>query len=493
MISQNKLRGAGVAYTKMFDPIIIKEVEIKNRLAMAPMNIYASSPQGFVTQDNVSWYVARARGGFGLIVMECAITTPYPWSGHVEMGFLKLTDWRYARAFSELVEAVHDYGAKVFLQLSPGLGCFGQFDPVSGSSPGAPSPVAHRTDLRKICKSFQGYLESELGRYGKLLNWDLISKTPDFVYSALEGIALKLSRFFDPFLVEIWQGPVPRELSLQEIEEAEDNCARAASMAAHVGFDGIEIHAASGILINNFSSPRTNKRTDKYGGSLRNRVRFLSNILRKVRRALGEKVPIGVRLAGSEGMPGGLTIADTLRIAEIISGYIDYIHVSDGCFDNLAALLPDLDGTMLSYSRKLKKATSIPVITPGIHEPDSVEAAILDGSTDMVSFGRQAIADPDWPEKIRRGRAEDIVRCSRCNHCGLLGSQHRKVTCKLNPTAGYEKYFPEFWPVNSPLFRKRLQRFMSKKVGIHEFPDELYAVAVKAVRDVEDPSGEWFA
>lgn len=378
------------------------------------------------------------------------------------MGFLQLTDWRHARYLSDIAETVHDFGAKAFLQLSPGLGCFGRIDPLTGERPGAPSEISHRTDIRRLNGAFRRYIESELGYYGRFVKWDSISKMPDWAYWVLERIMESSANILDPSLAELWRGPRTRELTLEEVEQAEDNCARAAAMAIEVGFDGVEIHAASGILINNFLSPRTNKRCDRYGGGLKNRMRFLRGILKKTRRFLGDGVPVGVRLAGREGVLGGMDFDETLRVARMVSGFTDYLHVSDGCFDNLAALVPDSDGTMLPYSRALKEACDDVVITPGIHEPDSVEAAIAGGSTDIVSFGRQAICDPDWPEKVGAGRKEEVIRCSRCNQCGIQGFKHKKVSCSLNPKAGFEKYLPEYWRVNSPGFRKRIGRSRPK-------------------------------
>ena len=186
------------------------------------------------------------------------------------------------------------------------------------------------------------------------------------------------------------------------------------------GFDGLEIHAPHGYLEHQFLSPRSNKRTDDYGGSLENRMRFLLECYDSARAAVGDAIPIGVRLSGDEHMPDGIH-HDEMKVVVKTLGErgIDYVHMSDGSYEALKHFFPEKDGTMIEPAESFKSVLpkGVPVICASIHDPAKSAAAIREGRIDMVSLGRQMLADPDYANKVQAG--EKVDKCSRCCECLL--------------------------------------------------------------------------
>jgi 2,4-dienoyl-CoA reductase-like NADH-dependent reductase (Old Yellow Enzyme family) len=230
-----------------------------------------------------------------------------------------------------------------------------------------------------------------------------------------------------------------REEIRSEIKEYGHSC----MLAVAAGFDGLEIHAPHGYLEHQFLSPRTNKRTDEYGGSLENRMRFVLECYESARAAIGKAIPIGIRLSGDEHMPDGIH-HDELKVVVKRLGEmgIDYVHMSDGSYEATKHFLPEKDGTMLAPAESFKSVlpSHVPVICVSIHNPKGSAAAIREGRIDMVSLGRQMLADPDYANKVRAGEAYD--KCSRCNECLVRTASGLAVRCTTNPELGREKYDP---------------------------------------------------
>jgi len=205
----------------------------------------------------------------------------------------------------------------------------------------------------------------------------------------------------------------------------------------------VELNFAHGQLGFQFLSPRTNKRDDLYGGSFENRTRFLMNTLRKAREKVGRDFCIAFRISGEEHMPGGLTHDEVKKICQQTEDLIDYIHLSDGCYEALKYTFPEEDGTMLKYAESLKKALKIPVVTPSIHDPGMANKAVKEGKTDIVALGRALIADPDWAHKAAQGKR--ITKCIRCDiACFRFISDDLPTRCIMNPRAGLEEYIPAY-------------------------------------------------
>lgn len=235
-----------------------------------------------------------------------------------------------------------------------------------------------------------------------------------------------------------------RALSVEEIVAIEDAFAQAARRAKQAGFDGVEIHGAHGYLICSFLSPYTNKRTDQYGGSLENRARFPMNIVRKVRELVGPDFLVGYRLSGEEKVEGGLTIEETCKFGRMIEDQVDYIHVSVGIYETMATWMisPNYrpQGAIVDLASAMKKAvTKARVVTVNALNAELGEKALENGDADLVAYGRPLIADPEFPNKVKAGRLEDIRPCMRGHEgCISLFFAGCPMRCEVNPQAGRE-------------------------------------------------------
>ncbi|MFH1137861.1 MAG: hypothetical protein V1816_17470 [Pseudomonadota bacterium] len=386
-------------FDKLFEPIRIGDLTIRNRIAMAPM-VTAFSDRGHVSEQQLAYYAARAKGGVGLIVTEHILASQ--WSkANCPLNVMALYDSAHILGLAELVDTIHAFGARTFIQMNPGLGAQG-FSIGTDQQPVAPSAFGYTVDPATVPRNI-------------------------------------------PF--EIYQvGETPREMTVDEIDREQDAFAQAAVYAGTAGFDGLEIHSAHGFLLHDFLSPRFNRRTDEYGGSVENRCRFLTELIEKTRGCIGRQMVLGVRISAHE--PDGAGYEDMKQVVRILAeAGIDYLHLGDGTFEALDWLLPERDGTMLEFERQagFKKDLRIPVITPSLHDPAAAERAVADGLTDLVSLARPLLADPDWAEKVRTGRAGEIRKCLRCNK-GCFGRlfQGLTVNCVVNPECGLERYNPAY-------------------------------------------------
>jgi 2,4-dienoyl-CoA reductase-like NADH-dependent reductase (Old Yellow Enzyme family) len=414
------------AYPELFQPIKIGNCEIANRIVMAPMNVLMSSGNtGLVNDQILAYYAARARGGTGLIISECVLGTKlasrFPYTTN-----LHLFNTTHLAGLEELSETVHAFGSKIFIQLSIGFGRQGH-NP-DHEPPPAPSVVPYRTELEMLPKV------------------------------VLKSAAKEPAWFFHPETPLVSRPDMPREMTRDEIKSEIAEYGRSCRLAVVAGFDGLEIHAPHGYLEHQFLSPRSNKRTDEYGGSLENRMRFLLECYESARSAIGNAIPIGVRLSGDEHMPEGIH-HEELRIVVKRLGEIgiDYVHLSDGSYEALKHFFPEKDGTMLEPAESFKSVLSgqVPVICPSIHNPSVSAAAIREGRIDLVSLGRQMLADPDYANKVRAG--EKFNKCSRCCDCLLRTARGLTVRCSTNPNLGRERFMSEY---HRPARARKKQRVL---------------------------------
>ncbi|MEE0510666.1 MAG: FAD-dependent oxidoreductase, partial [Peptococcaceae bacterium] len=224
-----------------------------------------------------------------------------------------------------------------------------------------------------------------------------------------------------------------------------DQFAEAALRAKKAGFDAIEIHGAHGYLVNQFVSPFSNKRTDLYGGSLRNRARFALNIIAKTRQKVGVDYPIIYRMSVQEYVEGGLQIEEAKAFAQLLEeAGVDMIHCSQGIYASIAAVVPPFGvtrGAFVDNAAAIKSVVNIPVSAVGrINDPDLAEAILTSGKADLVTMARASLADPEMPNKVREEKYEDISRCIGCLQGCLANSNAgtRKVRCLVNPMTGME-------------------------------------------------------
>ena len=369
-----------MSFKKMFEPGKIGNVEIKNRLVVPPMASLYAAEDGNLTERYIRYYEEKAKGGFGMIIAEDNAIEP------IGAGFPRLAGLWEGINFEkhkELTSRVKAHGAKMFVQIyHAGREAS---ESVIGQQPVAPSPI------------------------------------------------------HDPAIYEI-----PHELTIAEIEELEDKFAYSISKAKEAGYDGVELHGAHGYLINQFVSPFSNRRTDKYGGTLKNRMRFPLNIIKKTFEKVGEGYALTYRISADEFVEGGLTIEDSKIIGMILEqAGIKAIHVSGGVYKTghlPSAPYQARTALFTDMAKEMKSVLNIPVIAVNkINTPFVAESVLAQEKADFVAIGRASIADPYFPKKVMEGRLDDIVPCIACDQgCqGKIGVG-KPVSCLVNPRTGRE-------------------------------------------------------
>ena len=421
--------GNGPRYPELFEPIHIGNCEIKNRIVMAPMNTVMSlDNQGYTNEQILAYYAARAKGGTGLIITECVLGTrlasEFPYTSN-----LHLFDATHVPGLDELVETIHIFGAKVFVQLSIGFGRQGHNK--DHKSPPAPSAIPYQTDPALLPKGI----------------FDFVAENPQVLDPRIPGMA---------------HSDMPREMTRQEIKSEIAEFADSCMLAVLAGFDGIELHAPHGYLEHQFLSPRSNRRTDEYGGSLENRMRFVIELYEAVRARIGNAIPVGIRLSGDEHMPDGIHHDELKQVVKRLGEIgIDYVHMSDGSYEALKYFFPDEENLHLveeAEGFKSQLPVDVPVISVSLHDPKNSSKAIREGRIDMVSLGRQMLVDPEYANKVFAGKK--YVKCTRCSECLMRTAVGLAVRCKVNRDLGREKYMPEYWrPTRSPRVKSVLPAF----------------------------------
>ena len=397
----------------LFQPITIGKVEIRNRIAVMPLCLNYNLKGGLVSDQTKAFFAGRAKDGLGLIVAGTLTVSNVVRIRRVESGFMMM-DHSAKPGLFELAEMVHMYGCKIFMQFSYGFGH------QTSSKDQWPDPTAD-----PIAASAVGF---------KILPSSQ-PKKPDAWHKKM-GTEFKISRA---------EGLMPREASIEEIEEIEDTQAEGALALKQLGYDGMEIHCGHGYFGAGFLSPRINRRKDKYGGSPEKRMTFLKNLYRKARQKVGEDFVIGMRISLAEHIPGGQTVEDTQLICrEMEKLGLNYVSFTNGCYEAFNYYYPDEDGTMLNEAGEIRKTIQIPVITPSVHDPDLAEKAVAEGKTDMIGLARATLADPHWVSKVAEGKKP--VRCIKCGLCWDHIVFGFPIRCSVNPECGFEQYLPEYLP-----------------------------------------------
>lgn len=368
---------------KLFSPINIGTMKVKNRIVMSPMVTRWVAEDGTFSPKQIDYYEARARGGVGLIISEFTIIDelfPYHWTTP------GLWDDKFIPSFRKFVGAIHAHGAKVAPQIChPGPESLSF---LKGVQPVGPSPVVCKT-TRQVC----------------------------------------------------------HELTTGEIEPIMTKYGEAARRAREAGCDAIELHAAHAYgLAGSFLSPLRNKRTDAYGGSVDGRLKFIVEIIKSIRARAGHDFPIILRISGDELIPGGRNLSETQYIAPIlVKEGVNAFHISAGVVPELFWRQLPPTGTELGlnvpFSAAVKEVVDVPVIVVGrINDPRLAEYILDRGQADLVAMGRALLADPELPKKASEGRFEDIAPCTGCG-VGCLGNlvTGGPLTCVINPALGREK------------------------------------------------------
>jgi len=372
----------------------IGNLELKNRFIMPAMGSSHGEEGGKIGNELLEYYAARARGGFGLIITEF---TCVDLAGKAMPSQLMIHSDEFIPEFKKLTERIHQEGGKIFLQLQhSGRQTISHF---TGGQPVAPSPVP--------CP----------------VNRDL-----------------------------------PKELTVEEIRDIIAKFGEAALRAQKAGFDGVEIHGAHGYLPAQFLSSYSNKRADEYGGDIIGRTRFAVELIQEIKKKCGRNYPLIFRISGEERVESGRTIQETVIIAKILEkAGADAIHVSTGVYASMPYMVAPANvpnGFNLDAAAAVKKAVNIPVIAVGrINDPLMAEEVVASGIADFVALGRASLADPEFPNKVKENRPEDISPCvgclTRCNGMPGIDPNDHGVSCMINPFCGHE-HFMKITPTKEP-------------------------------------------
>ncbi len=394
-------------YAKLLEPGRIGRMELRNRIIMAPMGTGYATDEGMVTQRLKDYYEERARGGAGLIIP--GVLSVDPTGGRCETEQLSIADDRHIPGLRELTEAVHRHGARIAAQLQH----------------------AGKIATVDVCLAVQPVTASEMAAADA-------NAAADMNLEEIVRMAQRFSKMPKDFKT--------RALALEEIPHYVALFARAAERARASGFDGVEVHAAHGYLIDSFLSPSANRRTDQYGGELANRARFLLEIIEAIREKVGRDYPVWCRIDGREWeIEGGIAPADSRALAVMLQeAGVDAIHVSGyGPVPTtfIDAPIPYLPGRLVADAWNVKQAVRIPVIAVGRISPELGEEMLRLGKADFIAMGRPLLADPELPNKLAAGRRDDARPCIRCYECASAHVEDSSTICSVNVACGREAEF----------------------------------------------------
>ena len=385
-------------YENLLKPIAIAGLTLKNRMFSAPTSMAQLGPDEQYTDENYYYYKLKASGGTALVSVGDTIVDLVTGRSHpMQVG---INEPESVPHLVKMAEAIHSGGAAAEIEIDHG---------------GA------------LCDPLFIDGRNAIGPSGFIDEW----------------------------------GDEILEMTKEQIFDIAEKFGQAAKTAKDCGFDMVMIHAGHGWLLHQFISPLTNKRTDAFGGSLENRMRFVMMVVEKVRQAVGRAFPIDIRISGSERLPGGYGIETGIEIAKMLDGKVDLIHVSAGTqMDDYSAVLMhpgafQKHGENSGLAAEIKKHVKTPVVTVGaFSEPDKMEAFLEESGVDAIAMGRALIADPFLPKKIMRGAVSEITPCLRCGECQSGMIKNKVMHCAVNPYIGYEKEF--FHPIPTRLKRKVL-------------------------------------
>lgn len=366
---------------KLFEPIQIGRLQVKNRLVMPAMHINLGSEEDGLTDQAIDFYVTRARGGFGMIGVGVIDAYKFEFSSP---GEILLDDKpRHIAQHRKLVQHAHEYDTVVFAQVG-----------VRGVWP--------------------------LKEWRKLPRLSLL----------------------------------PEELIWQMIAAVIATAVR----AAEAGYDAVDIQGNGAGAVSTFTSQVFNDREDYFGGTPEKRLNFVLEILKGIKRELGQDFPVFLRMHGGEFMPGGYGIETARRNAQLLAAHgMNMFSVTNGSHaTTVPGLTPNVpQGAYAFLAREIKQAVNVPVAASNrIVHPTVAEDLLRRGWADLISLGRPALADPDWPNKARAGDFDEIRACIACNEClDLTRIYELPVKCLVNPRAGR---VPELPPLGKAAVRKRV-------------------------------------
>lgn len=363
----------------LFDKTQLGSMKLKNRIFMSPMGTTGEA-DGSYCNEGIDYFMERAKGGAGLIITGAnVVSTKYEARPCTE-----LSNFHHVERLNMLVERCHNYGAKVCVQLSPGLGRQQFTDPFT-------PPYS-------------------AGSVGAFWYKDLICK---------------------PF-------------SKEDIHYLVEKVGYSASLAINAGADAVELHAYGGYLLDQFQSKQWNNRTDEYGGSLENRMRFTLECIEAIKQNVPKNFPILVKFTPDQRVEGFRTLDEGIEMAKIFEkAGVTALHVDTGCYEEWYQAITTIyskHGHKLDVQKAIKEVVNIPVLGDGkLFDPKLANKVIDDGTLDYLGLGHEMLADPYWPTKVKEGRYEDIRPCVGCNECLLAGFSGKHYYCAVNPTCYAER------------------------------------------------------
>ncbi|MFZ5966124.1 MAG: NAD(P)/FAD-dependent oxidoreductase [Bacillota bacterium] len=372
-------------YPNLCKPIKIGNVYFRNRMFGAPMGGTDITADCTIGPKSTAFYELRAKGGAANVTVSELVVHPKTEASH--MYHLDLQTVNSLASFTYTADAIRRHGAIASVELSHSGQYAGTYlvdkDKKQNMAQWGPSP-GMRPDGREV-----------------------------------------------------------KELTEELIQEIVEAYGEKAALAKKAGFEMVMVHGGHGWLINQFLSPYFNKRTDKYGGSLENRVRFASEVLDSIRKAVGPGFPIEFRMSGSELFEGGYDLAEGVEIARLLEDKIDLLHVSAGTYQrgfgitHPSMFLPH--GPNVYLAEEIKKHVNIPVATVGaLNDPEMMEEIIASGKADVVEMARALLADPELPKKVAMNKDEHIIHCLRCYTCMAERAETSTRRCTVNPLIGRE-------------------------------------------------------
>lgn len=367
---------------KLFEPVQVGSMTVKNRIVMTPFEKGYCTVDGMVTQRYLDYIEARAKGGVGLLFIEATAIDPRGKARYYQLG-----GWSDEHI--------------------PGLRRIAE--------------IAHKYDMKVGTELYHG------------------GRTTEPPTTAVQPVSCSSHRTCIP------TGNYPaRTLTVPEIQEIVQLYANGARRTKEAGLDIVEIHGAHGYLVGQFLSPFTNNRTDEYGGSFENRLRFPLEVVAAVRAVVGDDYPLAYRMSGSEFVEGGLTLEDMQQVAQRLEqAGVNLIDVSGGIMESgfiIAAPMGFKDGYFRHLGAGIKEAVSVPVaIANRLEDPQLAAEVVASGQADFVALGRGLHAEPEWVKKVQEGRLGEVRVCIACNVCSdQMLSQH-PAFCAINPETGYER------------------------------------------------------
>ena len=373
---------------KLFEPIKVGQLELKNRMVMLAMGTHLCD--GVVNARLTNYFAERAKGGAGLVLVP----------------------------FSPIYQGYHAPGEiPYFAWHLPGI---------------------YEDELLPDIRSFVGVLHAQSQDVKVAAQIQILDKWAKDKNSPLEWVG--------PSAVAKPHGPTPRELTVEEIGQIVERFGEAARRAREAGFDAVEIYAGMGFLLNQFLSSYTNRRTDQYGGTPENRAQIVVEVIASIQKKAGKDYTISCRISGADLLEeGGNTLEDTKRIAVVLEkAGLNVLNVQAGWLESNVPIINFFvpRGAFVYLAEGIKRVVNIPVVTAyRINDPFVAEKILAQGRADLIGMGRALIADPEFPNKAREGRFDEIRRCIACTRCIDLVHAHpivQPVACSVNARVGKE-------------------------------------------------------